>query len=107
MAAAPAAARLIERLGLSDDELCALLAVDPLDVLTGELDHRPELPILLALTDEAAAAAGDGVLRSWLRRSGPRGVPLEHLLARDFAAFEDALAALAERGYVLRGRGRS
>jgi hypothetical protein len=29
-------------------------------------------------------------------------VPLAHLRARDFAAFEDDLAALAERGFVLR-----
>ena len=26
-------------------------------------------------------------------------------LARDFAAFENALTTLAERGYVIRGRG--
>ena len=30
---------------------------------------------------------------------------LELLLARDFGAFEDALATLAERGFVLRGGG--
>jgi hypothetical protein len=29
-------------------------------------------------------------------------VPFEHLRARDFAAFEDDLAVLAERGFVLR-----
>ena len=27
---------------------------------------------------------------------------LDHLLARDFGAFEDALSTLAERGFVLR-----
>lgn len=96
------AADLMQRLGLSDEELCAVLDVDPLSVITGDLDHRPELAILLALTAEASERVGAQTLRSWLRRSGPNGVPLEHLRARDFAAFEDDLALLAERGYVLR-----
>ena len=96
------AADLMQRLGLSDEELCAVLDVDPLSVITGELDHRPELAILLALTAEASERVGAQTLRSWLRRSGPNGIPLEHLRARDFAAFEDDLALLAERGYVLR-----
>lgn len=91
----------MQRLGLSDDELCEVLAVDPLSVLTGELAHRPELGILLDLTAEAAATVGDAVLRRWLRRRGPRGVPVEHLRARDFAAFEDDLELLARRGFVL------
>lgn len=99
------AALLMDRLGLSDDELCLVLAADPLEVLAGELDHRPELQILLDLTAEAAERVGDGVLRRWLRRSGPAGVPYEHLAARDFAAFEDDLGVLAERGFVLRGGG--
>ena len=97
-----AAAVLMERLGLSDDELCEVLDVDPLSVITGELDHRPELGILLAVTADAAERVGGTILRSWLRRSGPTGVPLEHLKARDFGAFEDSLAVLAERGFVLR-----
>jgi hypothetical protein len=92
----------MQRLGLSDDELCEVLDVDPLSVITGELDHRPELAILLALTSEAAERVGPQTLRGWLRRSGPNGIPLDHLTARDFASFEDDLAVLAERGYVLR-----
>ena len=96
------AAELIDRLGLSDDELCEVLAVDPLQVITGDLDHRPELAILLAITAEASERVGAQTLRSWLRRKGPNGIPLQHLTARDFAAFEDDLAILAERGYVLR-----
>jgi hypothetical protein len=92
----------MDRLGLSDDELCEVLEADPIAILTGDLDHRPELRILLDLTAEAAARVGDGVLRRWLRRRGPAGVPLEHLRARDFAAFEDDLTILAERGFVLR-----
>jgi len=93
----------MQRLGLSDDELCEILAVDPISVLTGELDHRPELTILLDLTAEAAQRVGDGLLRSWLRRRGPGGVPVEHLRARDFEAFEDDLERLASRGFVLGG----
>ena len=92
----------MQRLGLSDEELCEVLAVDPLAVITDELGHRPELAILLALTAEAAERVGARTLRSWLRRRGPNGTPFEHLTARDFAAFEDDLAVLAEHGYVLR-----
>jgi hypothetical protein len=92
----------MERLGLSDDELCEVLAADPLALLTNDLGHRPELRILLDLTAEASERVGDAVLRRWLRARGPGGVPVEHLCARDFAAFEDDLAALAARGFVLR-----
>lgn len=94
---------LMQRLGLSDDELCAILAVDPIAVITGELDHRSELRILLDLTAEAAATVGDATLRRWLRRKGPGGIPLKHLEHRDFQAFEDALETLAERGFVIGG----
>ncbi len=97
------AVRLMQRLGLSDDELCTVLAVDPLTVLLGELDHRPELPILLDLTAQSSEAVGDAVLRRWLRAAGPSGRPIELLLRRDFAAFEDALAGLERRGFVLGG----
>jgi hypothetical protein len=37
------AVRLMEMLGLSEDELCETLGVDPLTLLSGQLDHRPEL----------------------------------------------------------------
>ena len=79
-----------------------MLDADPLEVVGGDLDHRPELPILLDLLAEAEERAGASVLRRWVRASGPQGRPLDHLLARDFGAFEDALATLAERGFVLR-----
>jgi hypothetical protein len=92
----------MERLGLTDGELCEILAVDPLTVISGELDHRPELAILLALTADAAEQVGADTLRRWLRRRGPGGVPLDHLTARNFAAFEDDVVLLAERGFVLR-----
>jgi len=74
-------------------------------VLSGRLDHRPELGILLGLLDEADRTAGSAVLRRWVRARGPRGRPLDQLLARDFAAFEESVAALAEQGFVLRSRG--
>jgi len=63
------------------------------------------LPILLDLLAEADERAGPAVLRRWVRAPGPAGRPLDHLLARDFGAFEDAVATLAERGFVLRGGG--
>src|SRR5687767_12931176 len=88
-------------LGLTDEELLATLDEDPLTVLAGELDHKLELPILLDLLAEAEERAGAAVLRRWVRASGPDGRPLDHLLQRDFGAFEDVLGTLAERGFVL------
>jgi hypothetical protein len=95
----------MDRLGLTEDELCRVLGVDPLAVISGDLDDKPQLPILLTLTEEAADRVGGDVLRRWTRATGPRGRPLDHLLEQDFGAFEDALAALTDRGFVLRGRG--
>ena len=71
-------------------------------MISGELDHRPELKILLDLLADARERASEQVLRRWVRSPGRAGVPLEHLLNRDFAAFEDAIAELAEHGYVIR-----
>ena len=105
MEQAERAARLMDLLGLSEDELCQTLAVDPLSLLSGQLDHVGELPILLALLDEASERAGAPVLRRWVRSSGPAGRPLDALLARDFGAFEDAVGELADHGFVIRGGG--
>ena len=69
------AAHLQELLGLSDEELLAVLDADPLAVITGELDHKPELPILLDLLAEAEERAGAPVLRRWVRAAGPAGRP--------------------------------
>ena len=80
-----------------------MLEADPLEVVGGDLDHRPELPILLDLLAEAEERAGPTVLRRWVRATGPSGLPLDHLMARDFGAFENDLAELADRGFVLRG----
>jgi hypothetical protein len=99
------AARLMDLLGLSDEELCAALDVDPLSLLSGQLDHRPELSILLALLDEAAERTSPSALHRWVRASGPAGRPIDALVRRDFAAFEDAVDALAQRGFVIRGGG--
>ena len=99
------AARLQELLGLDDDELLTVLDAGPLEVVSGDLDHRPELPILLDLLADAEEQAGAPVLRRWVRREGPAGRPIDLLLGRDFGGFEDALATLAERGFVIRGGG--
>jgi hypothetical protein len=90
---------------LSDEELLAVLDAGPLEVITGDLAHRPELPILLDLLADAEERAGPAVLRRWVRAAGPGGRPVDRLLARDFAGFENALATLAERGFILRGGG--
>lgn len=71
-------------------------------MLSGELDHRPELAILLGLLEEPERTAGPALLRRWVRASGPRGRPLDRLLARDFVGFEESVTALAEQGFVLR-----
>jgi hypothetical protein len=99
------AARLRDLLALTDDELLVLLDADALSVVAGDLDHRPELPILLDLLADAEERAGPAVLRRWVRASGPAGRPLDHLLGRDFAAFEDALALLEARGFLINRRG--
>jgi hypothetical protein len=99
------AARLMEILGLSEDELCRTLDSDPLTLLSGQLDHRPELPILLTMLNEALEAADASMLQRWVRASGPAGRPLDALVNRDFAGFEDALSEFSQRGFVLRGGG--
>jgi hypothetical protein len=99
------AARLMEILGLSEDELCRTLGADPLTLLSGQLEHRPELPILLTMLDEAQDSADASVLRRWVRVTGERGRPIDALVNRDFPAFEDALAEFGQRGFELRLRG--
>ncbi len=78
-----------------------MLGSDPLSVITGEEDLRPEVRILLELLREPEETLGAPMLRRWVRASGPHGRPLERLLAQDFAGFEDALADLSARGFVL------
>ena len=89
------AAELMDRLGLTDEELCTVLETDPLSVITDDLDHRPEVRILLDLT----ADIDESVLRRWMR-TGPSDV----LLRRDFAGFEDAVEDLRSRGLVIRAK---
>ena len=55
--AAADAKRLMDLLGLSEDELCRVLDADPLTLLSGQLDHRPELPILIDLLADAEERA--------------------------------------------------
>ncbi len=43
-----------------------MLDEDPLTVLAGDLDHKPELPILLDLLADAEERAGAPVLRRWV-----------------------------------------
>jgi hypothetical protein len=95
----------MELLGLSDDELCAVLDTDPLTLLSGQLEHRPELPILLDLLEQPAATLGPATLRRWVRAAGPGGRPIDALLARDFKTFEDQLTELDARGFVIRRGG--
>ena len=94
----------MQRLGLSEDELLEVLGADPLSVVGGNLDDKPQLPILLALTEEAAERVQGDALKRWLRTAGPAGRPIDHLLAQDFPAFEDSLVTLQARGFVVRAR---
>ncbi|MEA2167297.1 MAG: hypothetical protein QOF76_597 [Solirubrobacteraceae bacterium] len=68
--------------------------------MSGELEHRPELGILLDLLAEHE----DRPLQRWVRTSGPQGIPVDLLTARDFPGFEAALDDLAERGFVVTRR---
>jgi hypothetical protein len=88
---------LLERLGLTEDELCHVFGTDPLSVLSGQVDADPRLKILLDLTAEAEEKVGPDAIRLWAQRNPQHA----HLLEGDFAAFEDALAALAERGLTI------
>jgi hypothetical protein len=97
----------MDLLGLSEDELCKTLDEDPLTLLSGQLDHRPELQILLDVLNEAEEQAGKQTLRRWVRANGPKGKPIDHLTARDFKAFEDDVEQLTNRGFLLRGGGPS
>ena len=82
-----------------------MLDADPLELISGDLDHKPELPILLDLLAEAEENAGAATLRRWVRAAGPAGRPIDLLLTRDFAAFESALVVLSERGFVISRQG--
>ena len=92
-------------LGLSDDELCLALGADPLDLISGDADSFQQVAILRDLLAEAEERTSPGMLRSWVRTAGPAGVPVEMLTARNWSGFEDALAELADRGFVIRGGG--
>jgi hypothetical protein len=97
----------METLGLSEDELCRILDVDPLTLISGQLDHAHQLPILLDLLSEPKEHLGTSALKRWVRTEGPAGTPIDALLNRDFAAFENALGELERRGFVVKGRERS
>ena len=99
------ARRLGELLGLSDEELCSAVGADPLDLISGDADALPQVAILRDLLAEAEEKASVGMLRSWVRTSGPHGVPIALLTSRDWAGFEDALSELAGRGFVIRSSG--
>jgi hypothetical protein len=83
---------LAARLRLSDEETLAIFDLDALGAIAGEVDHRPEVEILDALTAEAADRLGGAVFVRWLRAGAPGARPLDLLLGGDFGAFEDALA---------------
>jgi hypothetical protein len=95
----------MELLGLDEDELCAVLGAEPLELVSGETETRPELPVLIDLLEQARERIGVAALRGWVRTSGVRGRPLDLLRAQDFPAFESALEELEQRGWVLRGGG--
>jgi hypothetical protein len=92
-------ARLQALLDLEDDELLQILGSDPISVITGEEDLRPEVRILLELLEENPPP------RAWLRAGKPS--PLQRLLQQDFAGFEDALADYNERGFIVRASERA
>ena len=83
-------------LGLDEEELLAVLDRDALSVITD--DVGPEVRILLDLLREAAELVGEGAVRRWFRTGDHAGL----LTRREFAAFEDALQELLDRGLIVR-----
>ncbi len=98
------AARLQSLLGLSDEELIRTLDATALELLSGDLDHRPELQILLDLLADAQERASPALLARWVRATGEHGRPLDLLVERDFGRFEDTVSDLAARGFILRSQ---
>lgn len=82
-----------------------MLDVSALEVIVGDVELRPEVVVLAALTAEAEDEVGAPMLQRWVRTAGPNGRPIDLLMARDFGAFEDALTTLRERGFSIRGGG--
>ena len=101
------AAQLMTVLGLSEDELCTILDTDALSLLSGQASHPAQLAILMALIEQVEPTVGGATLRRWVRAAGPAGRPIDALMRRDFAAFEDAIEQLGERGFVIGGGERS
>lgn len=77
-----------------------MLDVGALELVGGDIDHKPQLPLLLALTEDVAQT---GALPRWIRTTGPHGRPIDLLLAHDFGTFERAVDDLRERGFVIGG----
>lgn len=98
-----AASTFAQRFGLTDDELLAVLGVSAIELLSGQLDHLPQLPLLLALTEDLSQSTAPGVLPGWVRSKGPHGRPIDLLVAQDFAGFERAVESFGERGFVVGG----
>lgn len=95
----------MDALGLTEDELCRILDIDPLGLISGQLEHAHQLPILLDLLSEPRDRVGAPTLRRWVRTKGPVGTPIEALTNHDFPAFENALSELEQRGFLIRPRG--
>ena len=55
--------------------------------MSGDLDHKPELPILLDLLADAEERTSPATLQRWLRAGGPHGRPIDLLTERDFTRF--------------------
>ncbi len=100
-----AAERVQSVLGLDDAELCDVLGLSPVALLAGEADLLPQTAVLDALLRETAELVNGEALKRWLRTAGPAGRPLDHLVAHDYGAFEDALETLRSRGFVVRKAG--
>jgi len=82
---------LTDVVGIDPNADVALLKVDP-----SGLDLKPLFQKIAGADQPGAYLVGlrtlDGNKRRWVRVQGPAGRPLDALLNRDFAAFEDALA---------------
>ena len=95
----------MDLLGLSEEELCTILDADALTLLSGQLDHRPELKILLELLAEPEEQTGKTILRRWVRATGPTGSRSTTWKDETSRRSSQTSRTLNERGFLLGGRG--
>ena len=103
--AGPDPAKLMDLLGLSEEELCTILDADALTLLSGQLDHRPELKILLELLAEPEEQTGQDDPPPLGSRNRTHGEADRSPGRTRLPGVRADVAQLNERGFLLRQAG--